>query len=502
MQFPSLPYLKTLDFSHCLISHIDRKAFSSLSSSVEAIVLKGNRLCSLQKDIFLTTTNIKSLELHQNPWKCDCHLKQFRDWVVEKGLYNYPTTCKDPERLSGKMWETVQSVEFACKPQLEVAQKRVYSKQGDNVTLSCFITGNPVPEAKWVLRGRIVTNNTNSLYGTNKNIQYVIHEKGGFERWFNLTVVNISEEDEDDYTCVGVNAGGVSEQNVSLTFDQPKISPDTHEPVGLTRGVLVAMASALSLSLFSCTFFCCCRRKSLKRSGEQDSYNGSIVGITSSDQQSLIQPKSILKYGDNSRQAKPQDSSDTENRHCSISEATVHLYDAVQYPHLQTTNTGQGQASNTSFSHKTVDVSTIRLEEARDGAASHLIFTYSNSSPPASNSLVATAAILPPPPSFLCQDPPDHVQTVAISKVPSSTSSFLTLPRTRRRTTSSPCQEAEVNLAPFFDGMGPRTCSDFFQDPRSDGEELEESLPPPPMFCTICEVDPDHKGNKTQPINY
>ena len=32
---------------------------------------------------------------------------------------------------------------------------------------------------------------------------------GGFERWFNLTVVNISEEDADDYTCVGVNAGKV-----------------------------------------------------------------------------------------------------------------------------------------------------------------------------------------------------------------------------------------------------------------------------------------------------
>ena len=30
---------------------------------------------------------------------------------------------------------------------------------------------------------------------------------GGFERWFNLTVVNISEDDADDYTCVGVNAG-------------------------------------------------------------------------------------------------------------------------------------------------------------------------------------------------------------------------------------------------------------------------------------------------------
>ena len=105
-----------------------------------------------------------------------------------------------------------------------------------------------MPEAKWVLRGRIVTNNTSPLYGNNDNIQYVIHEKGtqkilfenscilqwvvkvsisthllnplkiitsmtffvgGFERWFNLTVVNISEDDADDYTCVGVNAGKI-----------------------------------------------------------------------------------------------------------------------------------------------------------------------------------------------------------------------------------------------------------------------------------------------------
>ena len=39
----------------------------------------------------------------------------FRDWVVEKGLYNYPTTCKEPERLSDKMWDIISSTEFACK---------------------------------------------------------------------------------------------------------------------------------------------------------------------------------------------------------------------------------------------------------------------------------------------------------------------------------------------------------------------------------------------------
>ena len=30
-------------------------------------------------------------------------------------LYNYPTTCKEPERLSDKMWDMVSSTEFACK---------------------------------------------------------------------------------------------------------------------------------------------------------------------------------------------------------------------------------------------------------------------------------------------------------------------------------------------------------------------------------------------------
>jgi hypothetical protein len=53
---------------------------------------------------------------------------------------------------------------------------------------------------------------------------------GGQERWFNLTVINLQEEDADDYTCVAVNAGGVSEQNVSLTFDTPALEPNREEP--------------------------------------------------------------------------------------------------------------------------------------------------------------------------------------------------------------------------------------------------------------------------------
>ena len=52
--------------------------------------------------------------------------------------------------------------------------------------------------------------------------QFLIHEEGGLERWFNLTIVNVGLESVADYTCVAVNAGGVMEENISLTFEEPE----------------------------------------------------------------------------------------------------------------------------------------------------------------------------------------------------------------------------------------------------------------------------------------
>ena len=96
--------------------------------------------------------NLKSLQLHSNPWNCDCRLKHFRDWVVEKGLYTYPTACGEPERLADRLWQDVVPKDFACKPEITVPQSVVFSQPGANVTLSCFIVGNPMPDAKWVLK--------------------------------------------------------------------------------------------------------------------------------------------------------------------------------------------------------------------------------------------------------------------------------------------------------------------------------------------------------------
>jgi hypothetical protein len=59
-------------------------------------------------------------------------------------------------RLADKLWQDVDPKDFACKPEIRVPQSVVFSQPGANVTLSCFIIGTPMPDAKWVLKVRIM----------------------------------------------------------------------------------------------------------------------------------------------------------------------------------------------------------------------------------------------------------------------------------------------------------------------------------------------------------
>ena len=61
--------------------------------------------------------------------------------------------------------------------------------------------------------------------------QYLIHEEGGLERWFNLTITNVGVEAVADYTCVAVNAGGVMEEAITLTFEEPEPVRPSFDPV-------------------------------------------------------------------------------------------------------------------------------------------------------------------------------------------------------------------------------------------------------------------------------
>ena len=293
-QFPPLSSLKTVDLSHCHLDDIDRTAFKNLGGSVDTVLLNDNRLTYLREEVFVPLVNLKKITLHNNPWKCDCRLKNFRDYVVNKGLYDRPTSCNDPGRLNGKTWDTILPIEFACKPRVELPIERYFAAPGVDTTLACRILGSPIPRTRWVYNGRIVNNNSYPQPFADQT--YLLHEEkithDGVERWFNLTITRPGEHDLGDYICVAENTGGVMEKTVVLTFDDPAnystgIPMFTNEQWHILIGALVCVLLLLLLLVLVC-YCCLCRnrRKDNKKnrtpSGERNGY------VNNSDNQKLI----------------------------------------------------------------------------------------------------------------------------------------------------------------------------------------------------------------------
>lgn len=69
--------------------------------------------------LVINLISIHELTLNNNPWNCDCKLRDLREWMTQ---YNIPLTssphCSSPERLSGQSWDQMDLDEFACQPNI------------------------------------------------------------------------------------------------------------------------------------------------------------------------------------------------------------------------------------------------------------------------------------------------------------------------------------------------------------------------------------------------
>jgi len=259
-QFPQLRNLKKLDVSKNGLEEVRATAFSYLPN-VEDIDLSGNRLRMLDHKAFLSLKKLKTLSLNDNLWLCDCQLKSFREFTVQKALNTNVPKCSEPERLAGKPWDKTSSLEFACKPDIKVQSEMVYAESGWNMTLSCHITGNPVPSMRWVLNGRVIHGNTTRLNhpGHQYHVSDIALGPGGIERNFSLGIDNVQWDDQGDYNCVAINQGGMAEKNITLTFSHPTTWADISDPSSLQ--FILALAGSFLLFIIIVIIFCCfCRR--------------------------------------------------------------------------------------------------------------------------------------------------------------------------------------------------------------------------------------------------
>lgn len=118
--------------------------FSGLHS-LEWLYLSSNRLETIEGPHTIPKT-LKGIELQKNPWTCDCHIQDFRDWLsaFHVPLQSDPE-CTEPIRLKNTLVKIVPKEELACLPEVQPTTFYLELTEGKNVSLLCHI--HAVPEA-------------------------------------------------------------------------------------------------------------------------------------------------------------------------------------------------------------------------------------------------------------------------------------------------------------------------------------------------------------------
>ena len=85
-----------------------------------------------------------------------------------------------------------------------------YTDQSANVTLSCVISGEPVPIITWYYQQNLITDSTDYSIITTTNINGSVSSQ--------LTIINITPNDSGQYTCNASNVIGYITTNGMITI--------------------------------------------------------------------------------------------------------------------------------------------------------------------------------------------------------------------------------------------------------------------------------------------
>lgn len=211
--FRNLKFLQKVEVSNNRIVRIGIRTFVNLPQ-LKILRVDGNNISHMKPETLMSLRNLSGLDLHNNPWRCDCNLQNFRNWAISHNLYTPPTACADPPAVRDKLWSELDSVNFACRPTiLEPLPDATVKSYEENVTLTCKVVGNPTPDVVWKFNSRTIETRT---FG---ELRYVLADNTlDLIRWTNLTILNARYSDRGNYTCLAENPGGKDEKTVALVL--------------------------------------------------------------------------------------------------------------------------------------------------------------------------------------------------------------------------------------------------------------------------------------------
>lgn len=222
--FRHVAALTKLDLSHCSLALVAARAFDGVEY-LQLLRLNGNELSELRLDTADTLASLHGIELHDNPWRCDCGLRALKLWLGRRNVpYPIEPVCAGgPARLANRPFGQLQADDFACKPEIKAKPDHRYveSAVGENATALCRVEAVPRANVTWYLNGRPILDNAALDQQQQRRVR--IAESGGGgdddepEHRSTLTLSNAQESDSSlQLYCVAENRAGVAEANFTL----------------------------------------------------------------------------------------------------------------------------------------------------------------------------------------------------------------------------------------------------------------------------------------------
>ncbi|KOB67131.1 putative Amphoterin-induced protein 2 [Operophtera brumata] len=211
--FQHLSYLNTLELTDCKIESVEQEAFAGLNH-LEWLRLNGNRLSTVRGENLFPDT-LRGIDLQNNNWNCDCHLRDLHSWLLN---FNMPHAvepiCSLPERLKRRTITSVTNGEFACLPNITPSTVFLETNVGSNVTLECMVKAIPEAQITWLYQGQVI-HNYSSMSPEQAHDVYFL-ENGVTDKKSELYIYSIAVEDNGTYACVAENPAGKSRANYTI----------------------------------------------------------------------------------------------------------------------------------------------------------------------------------------------------------------------------------------------------------------------------------------------
>ena len=113
-----LVQLSELDLSQCELESILFGAFAGLEK-LERLDLSGNHLKNIEYPDEILLPSLHYLNLFNNPWHCDCDMKDLRSWLDNTLISTAKLIkCHTPENMKGRVVKSMSPSEFECIPKI------------------------------------------------------------------------------------------------------------------------------------------------------------------------------------------------------------------------------------------------------------------------------------------------------------------------------------------------------------------------------------------------